>query len=246
MKWKHRFPFQRSRSRRSREARRCRRQIDAVRLGDRPAPFYTRADGDAPRSLSADRAVSHRRSCGSTRATRCTGSNRATRAAPPVAVPAWRAGRRRDAGASPVFRPRPLAHRHLRSARRRPVDPARRDHRQFARRICRRYRAAAPRARHRRAGWSSAARGARPWRSIMPRPIPSAARPRPARHLFVPGRGNRVVSLRHAPGFSRSLARLCRASAGGRARRSPGRLLPPADRSRPGGPSAGGAGVERL
>ncbi len=48
----------------------------------------------------------------------------------------------------------------------------------------------------------------------------------------MPGCGDRLVPLRHAQGLSRGVARLCRVSAGSRARRYPRRLSPPPARSR--------------
>src|SRR5437762_2582727 len=68
----------------------------------------------------------------------------------------------------------------------------------------------------------------------------------PARHLSVPARRGRLVPLWRAHDLSRGMARLCRVSAGGRARGSARCLLPAADRPRPAHPHAGGARLERL
>ena len=68
----------------------------------------------------------------------------------------------------------------------------------------------------------------------------------PARHLPRRALGDRLVPSRHARHLPRGVARLRRASAGERARRSAGQLLSPPDRPQSRHPPPGGARLEPL
>ena len=179
------------------------------------------------------------------RAIRCIGSNRATRAACRRCF-CRRSRRRRHPGSPAVFRSRALADRDLRSARRRPLDAARRDRRQHARSSGRRYRAPAP-----ALGIEKWLVFGGSWGSTLALRLcrdPSAAlhRARPARNFFVPARGDRLVSLWRAPGISRGVARLLGVSSRSRTQRYSCRLLPASDRSGSEHPYAGGARLGHL
>ena len=128
------------------------------------------------------------------------------------------------AGSAPVhrrlLRSAILPHRRVRPARLRPLDAARRAARQHHRPSRRRHGEAARPSRHPAAGCCSAARGAARWRWPMADPSRARHRLHPARHLPRRAHGDRLVPPRHARDLPRGVARLRRASAGGRARRS--------------------------
>ena len=87
---------------------------------------------------------------------------------------------------------------------------------------------------------------ARPWRWPTPRAMPSAASASSCAASSWAATTSAVVPARHAEHLPRGVARVRRAPAARRARRRAGRLLPPADRSRPGAPSRRGARMEPL
>ena len=161
-------------------------------------------------------------------------------------LPARRAGRRLPAAPSPLLRSRVLAHRAVRPARRGALDALRRDHRQHDAASRRRPRAAAPPSRNRAlaalrriVGFDAGARLRRGAPGALPRPRAARDLPRPAVRA-------RLVHARHALRVSRSLARLPRVPAAGRARRSARQLLPPPRASRSRRAHAGRAGVGSL
>ena len=96
------------------------------------------------------------------------------------------------------------------------------------------------------AGWSSAARGASTLALAYAEAHPERCRGLILRGIFLCREARSTGSSTACARLPRGVARLRRVPARGRARRSAGRLLPAADRPRPGGAHAGGARLEHL
>ena len=161
-------------------------------------------------------------------------------------VPAWRAGRRLGAGASPLLRPAILSHRRVRPARLRPLDAARRAAGQHHRPSRGRHGKTAHASRHPAVAAVRRLVGQHPGAGLWLETSRARDRLHPARHLPRRALGDRLVPSRHARDLPRGVARLRRASAGRRARRSSGQLLSPPHRPQSRPPSPGGARLEPL
>ena len=133
-------------------------------------------------------------------------------------------GRRRGRDPPPLLRPRPLARRDLRPARRRPVPPAGRAARQHHAAPGRRHRGAAPLPRHRALAAVRRLLGLDAGAGLCAGASGPRGGLRAARRLPRPDGGGGVVPVRPAPRLPRCLGRLRRAPAAGRAGRPAGRL----------------------